>query len=181
MSRPTKPKPSGGRESFLIFMVVGCGILATLSMNSLTTPPAEQHDAGGTQAAVPSAPPLVEQQPDKPTALVDVPLATGEEPLDKLFVQSGCAVCHTIPGIGPAQGRQGPKLVLGTNGPTRLADPNYHGKAESVREYIQESILSPGTYIVPGYSDRVMPRWYGKRLNAKSLDRIAHYLEGLEE
>jgi hypothetical protein len=62
-----------------------------------------------------------------------------------------------------------------------MADPNYQGTAESVREYIQESILSPGVYIVPGYSDRVMPRWYGKRLNAKSLDRIAHYLEGLEE
>jgi len=27
----------------------------------------------------------------------------------------------------------------------------------------------------------VMPRWYGKRLNAKSLDRIANYLEHLKE
>lgn len=180
MSRSIKPKPPGGRESFLIFLVMGCGILATLSMNSLTKPPAEQDDSGGTQATAPSVR-AVDQKPDKPIALIDVPLATGEEPLDKLFVQSGCAVCHTIPGIEPAQGRQGPKLVLGTNGPKRLADPNYHGTAESVREYIQESILTPGTYIVPGYSDRVMPRWYGKRLNAKSLDRIAHYLEDLEE
>ena len=96
------------------------------------------------------------------------------------FVQSGCAVCHTIPGIDPAKGRQGPVLVLGTNGPQRLADPNYQGTAESVREYIQESILNPGAYIVSGYSDRVMPRWYGKRLNAKSLDRMSTYLEGLE-
>jgi len=180
MNRSTKPKPSGGRESFLIFLVVGCGILATLSMNSLTKSPADRDDSGGTQSTALSAP-AVSQKPDKPVALINVPLATGEESLDKLFVQSGCAVCHTIPGIDPAQGRQGPKLVLGTNGPKRLADPNYHGTAESVREYIQESILAPGTYIVPGYSDRVMPRWYGKRLNAKALDRIAHYLEGLEE
>ena len=83
--------------------------------------------------------------------LTDVPLTTGHEPLDKLFVQSGCAVCHTIPGIEPAKGREGPKLVLGTNGPMRLADPNYKGTAESVREYIQESILNPGAYVVPGY------------------------------
>ncbi len=180
MSRSSKPKPSGGRESFLIFLVVGCGILATLSMNLFKTPPAEQNGPGGTQMTAPTAS-AVDPQQDKPIALIDVPLATGEESLDKLFVQSGCAVCHTIPGIGPALGRQGPKLVLGTNGPKRLADPNYHGTAESVREYIQESILTPGAYIVPGYSDRVMPRWYGKRLNAKALDRIAHYLEGLEE
>ena len=26
--------------------------------------------------------------------------------LDKLFVQSGCAVCHTIPGIDPANQSQ---------------------------------------------------------------------------
>ena len=25
-----------------------------------------------------------------------VPLATGEEPIDKIFVRSGCAACHTI-------------------------------------------------------------------------------------
>lgn len=180
MSQSNKRKSSGGREIFLIFMVVGCGILATLSINLLSKPTAQQEDSVAIQpAAQPQSSAL--QKKDKPITLVDVPLSAGDEPLDKLFVQSGCAVCHTIPGIEPAQGRQGPKLVLGTNGPKRLADPNYRGTAESVREYIQESILSPGTYIVPGYSDRVMPRWYGKRLNAKALDRIAHYLEGVEE
>ena len=51
----------------------------------------------------------------------------------------------------------------------RLADPNYQGTAESVREYIQESILNPGAYIVPGYSDRVMPRWYGKAAECEVL------------
>jgi hypothetical protein len=35
--------------------------------------------------------------------------------------------------------------------------------------------------VVPGYSDRVMPRWYGKRLNAMALDRIAEYLEGVQK
>jgi hypothetical protein len=180
MSESKKPKSSGGREIYLIFMVVGCGIVATLSINFGSKPTAQKEVGVATQmAAGPQR--SLSQQKDKPIALIDVPLSTGDEPLDKLFVQSGCAVCHTIPGIEPAQGRQGPKLVLGTNGPKRLVDPNYQGTAESVREYIQESILSPGVYIVPGYSDRVMPRWYGKRLNARALDRIAHYLEGLEE
>ena len=180
MGNSKKPKPSGGREIFLIFMVVGCGILVTLSLNLLTKPVAPQEGNSAPQKDAQHASDLLKKK-DKPVALIDVPLSTGNEPLDKLFVQSGCAVCHTIPGIDPAKGRQGPKLVLGTNGPKRLADPNYKGTAESVREYIQESILNPGAYIVPGYSDRVMPRWYGKRLNAKALDRIAHYLEHLNE
>jgi len=180
MGNSKKSKSSGGREIFLIFMVVGCGILVTLSLNLLTKPVAPQEGNSAPQKDAQHASDLLKKK-DKPMALIDVPLSTGNEPLEKLFVQSGCAVCHTIPGIDPAKGRQGPKLVLGTNGPKRLADPNYKGTAESVREYIQESILNPGAYIVPGYSDRVMPRWYGKRLNAKSLDRIANYLEHLKE
>ena len=180
MNKLKQPKPSGVRESFLIFVVVGCGILATLSLNSLTTPVApEEKDSVLQKAAQPQRDLLKKKV--NPVTLLDVPLTTGHEPLDKLFVQSGCAVCHTIPGIDHAQGREGPKLVLGTNGPMRLADPNYKGTAESIREYIQESILNPGAYVVPGYSDRVMPRWYGKRLNAKALDRIANYLEHLKE
>jgi mono/diheme cytochrome c family protein len=180
MKKSKQPKPSGGRESFLIFMVVGCGLLATLSFNSLMRPVApEKVDSVLQKAAQPQSDLLKKKV--KPVTLLDVPLATGHEPLDKLFVQSGCAVCHTIPGIDHAQGREGPKLILGMNGPIRLADPNYKGTAESVREYIQESILTPGAYVVPGYFDRVMPRWYGKRLNAKAVDRMVTYLEQLEE
>ncbi len=180
MNKPKRPKLSGGRESFLIFLVAGCGILATLSFNQLTEPVAPEEENSAVQKDVQHARDLL-QKKNTPMALIDIPLSTGHEPLDKLFVQSGCAICHTIPGIDSAKGRQGPKLVLGTNGPIRMADPNYQGSAESVREYIQESILNPGAYVVPGYSDRVMPRWYGKRLNARALDRIANYLEGLEE
>ncbi len=180
MSQSKKPKTPSGREGFLIFMVVGCGILATFSLNSMTKSDAPEDQRSITKMDATSQQ-SVSKKKDKSVALLDVPLSTGNEPLDKLFVQSGCAVCHTIPGIGPAKGRQGPKLVLGTNGPKRLADPNYQGTAESIREYIQESILKPGIYIVPGYRDRVMPRWYGKRLNAKALDRIATYLAELNE
>jgi hypothetical protein len=180
MKKTNSPKFSGSRETFLIVVVAGCGIMATLSVNMFNQ-----------SASIPGEAKVVEStsQHKKDTvpakapsvALLDVPLATGTEPLDKLFVQSGCAVCHSIPGIAPAQGREGPRLVLGTNGPLRLADPQYQGTATTVREYIQESILNPGAYVVPGYSDRVMPRWYGKRLNAMALDRMAGYLEDLKE
>ncbi len=110
-----------------------------------------------------------------------VPLATGEEPVQEIFIRSGCASCHTIPGIDGAQGRVGPKLILGTNGPKRLADSAYRGEAKTVREYIHESIVSPGVYVVPGFPDRTMPQWYGQKLSAGALDKIAAYLEQLRE
>lgn len=110
-----------------------------------------------------------------------VPLATGKEPIDKIFVQSGCTACHMIPGIRVAKGREGPKLELGTNARRRLADPNYRGTAKTEWEYVQESILNPGAYIVQGYPDRVMPRWYGQKLTAGALDKIITYLLKIEE
>jgi hypothetical protein len=62
-----------------------------------------------------------------------VPLVTGEEPIRELFTRAGCPVCHTIPGIGGADGRVGPTLMMGTTGPKRLADPLYRGRAKTVR------------------------------------------------
>lgn len=178
---PRKGAPSPGRETFLIFMVVGCGIMGVLSYNfGSGTKPIDSSvsvDQSREQAGSPES----SKKREEKVSLTDVPLATGDEPIDKLFVQSGCAVCHTIPGIEPARGREGPRLTLATNAPLRLADPSYVGKATTVREYIQESILYPGVYVVKGYNDRVMPRWYGKRLNAKALDRMIGYLEKITE
>lgn len=105
-----------------------------------------------------------------------VPLVTGDEPLKEMFTRAGCPVCHEIPGIAGARGRVGPPLVPGGVGTPRLADPRYRGRAETAKEYVIESILSPGVYVAPGYPDRAMPRWYGKKLTARALDRIAAYL-----
>lgn len=110
-----------------------------------------------------------------------VPLATGKEPIDKIFVQSGCTACHMIPGIRVAKGREGPKLELGTTARRRLADPNYHGQAKTDWEYVQESILNPGAYVVEGYPNNVMPRWYGQKLTAGAMDKIITYLLKIEE
>jgi len=110
-----------------------------------------------------------------------IPLATGEEPIDLLFIKSGCPVCHTIPGIQGADGRVGPKLVLGTTGSRRLTDPRYRGQARTVREYVVESVVNPGAYVASGYPDQVMPRWYGQKLSAGALEKIVDYLERVKE
>jgi cytochrome c2 len=109
------------------------------------------------------------------------PVVTGDEPVNEIFVKALCFACHTIPGIPMAVGAVGPKLVEKTNAPKRLKDPNYKGNATTVREYIMESILTPSKYVVPGFPDNVMPKDFGKKLNAAALNKVINYLSQLEE
>ena len=105
-----------------------------------------------------------------------VPLVTGDEPITEIFTKAGCVVCHTVPGISGADGRVGPPLLLGATGPLRLADPSYRGHAQSVHQYVIESVIEPGVFVVAGYPDHTMPTWYGAKLSALALEKIASYL-----
>lgn len=109
------------------------------------------------------------------------PLVTGEEPVVEIFTRAGCPVCHAIPGIPGANGQVGPALILGTTGTQRLADPSYRGTAQTVHEYIVESVVEPGVFVVPGFPERTMPSWYGEKLSALALEKIAAYLESQAE
>jgi hypothetical protein len=106
-----------------------------------------------------------------------IPLATGEEPVNEIITRAGCPVCHRIPGISGANGQVGPPLILGTTGVQRLSDPRYQGQAKTVHDYIIESVLEPGKFVVAGYPAGTMPAWYGSKLSASALEKIALYLE----
>jgi len=109
------------------------------------------------------------------------PVVTGDEPVNEIFTKAMCFACHTIPGIPGAVGAVGPKLVEKTNAPNRIKDPAYKGKATSVREYIMESILTPSMYVVKPFPDNIMPKDFGKKLNAAAINKIIDYLSQLEE
>jgi len=147
-------------------------IIVVLSVVSLWTVSRILSEAGPDQP-LPSKPIVVNPE--------NVPLATGKESIDKIFIQSGCAACHTIPGIAAAKGREGPRLTLGSTARRRLEDPAYKGVASTEWEYVQESILNPGAYIVQGYPAKVMPRWYGQKLSSGALDKITQYLLEMKE
>jgi hypothetical protein len=106
-----------------------------------------------------------------------VPLVTGDEPIAEIFTKAGCSVCHTVPGIPGADGRVGPPLIIRVTGPVRLADPAYQGHAKTVHDYVIESVLDPGLFVVPGYPAGTMPTWYGAKLSALAMEKIASYLE----
>ena len=122
-------------------------------------------------------PPVASPRPLPVVAPEMVPLVTGEEPTALIFRRAGCPVCHRIPGIAGADGRVGPPLWLGTTGQQRLRDPAYQGKAKTVHEYIVESVIEPGIFVTPGYPAATMPAWYGAKLSALALEKIAAYLE----
>ncbi len=166
-------KPVQGKKETIIIVVLMCAVfLWTLNRIEMENKPQEEKPQ---QLEIP------DKEATKVVKKAEVPLATGKEPIDKIFVQSGCAACHTIPGIRVAKGREGPKLELGTTARRRLADPRYRGKAKTEWEYVQESILNPGVYLVEGYPDHVMPRWYGQKLTAGAMDKIITYLLKIEE
>jgi len=121
------------------------------------------------------------QTEDQPAAGGGGLLATGEEPVAQIFAKAQCVVCHTIPGIPGAMGTVGPKLVEKTNAPNRIKDPAYKGGAKTVREYITESVISPGTYVVKPFPDGVMPKVFGQKLSAGALNKIVDYLSQVEE
>ncbi|MEP6935023.1 MAG: hypothetical protein ABI988_13955 [Nitrospirota bacterium] len=106
-----------------------------------------------------------------------VPLVTGDEPIAEIFTRAGCLACHIVPGILGANGRVGPPLILGDTGLARLADPAYRGHAKTVHDYVIESVLEPEVFVVPGYPASTMPVWYGAKLSALALEKIASYLE----
>ena len=163
-SHQSQQAPSPLKERVITFAIIGAVLLYALWTLRVDGP-------GQGRPAEPGAMPIAELSPEK------VPLTTGEEPITEIFTRAGCPVCHIIPGIPGANGQVGPKLVLGTTGPQRIASPNYNGQATTIHDYVIESVLDPERYVVPGYPGRTMPGWYGSKLSALALAKIATYLE----
>lgn len=90
------------------------------------------------------------------------PVARGRQ----VFRTLDCGRCHFIDGQG---GRVGPELTrIGTTAATRK-------DGLTAGEYVRESILSPGAYVVPTYSD-VMPRGLVRTLPPSDLDALVAFL-----
>lgn len=160
--RSVPEQPSGIPERAVVLLVIGLVLLYALWTLQRPSP-----SPSATNPIAPGAALTPER----------IPLVTGEEPIADIFTRAGCVVCHVIPGIPDARGQVGPPLFLGTTGEQRLQDPAYQGQAKTVREYVVESVLEPRRFVVPGYPDLTMPTWYGSKLSALALEKIAAYLE----
>ncbi len=82
---------------------------------------------------------------------VDAPgggiVAAGRE----VYRQQYCGVCHALGAAGTA-GSFGPTHNgMGATAADRVTDSTFTGAASTAEEYILESIIDPGIYVVPGY------------------------------
>ena len=94
------------------------------------------------------------------------PVARGHQ----LYRSMGCANCHEPNLFGQ---RLGPPLDhIGTGAAARRP-------GLSAEEYIRQSILDPGAFVVPGYQDS-MPRDLGRDLSPTDLDALVAYLLSLQ-
>ena len=121
-----------------------------------------------------------DEDEDKPV------FVTGTEPMDQMINTLGCPLCHTIPGIEGALGELGPKLHEKINAPDRIKDPNYKGSAKTTKEYVRESILNPGAYVVfneaegEPFPDGLMPTTFGQMLSVEALDKLVDFISQTE-
>ena len=140
------------------------------------TVPLPQDDAGNTGIAV-EAP---DEDEDKPV------FVTGTEDIQAMINTLGCPLCHTIPGVEGAMGMLGPVLHEKINAPKRIKDPNYKGKATNTKEYVRESILNPGAYVVFNeaegelFPDGLMPTTFSQMLSVDALDKLVDFISQTE-
>lgn len=131
------------------------------------------------EASAPAAAPA-EDEGEKPV------FVTGSESIDDMINTLGCPLCHTIPGIEGAVGELGPQLHEKTNAPSRIKDSRYKGKATNTKEYVRESILNPGAYVVFNeaegelFPDGVMPQDFKNKLSVEALDKLVDFISQTE-
>jgi hypothetical protein len=141
------------------------------------TVPLPQDDAGNTGGAVAED---SSDDEDKPV------FVTGTEDIQTMINTLGCPLCHTIPGVEGALGELGPKLHEKINAPMRIKDPNYKGKATNTKEYVRESILNPGAYVVFNeaegelFPDGLMPTTFSQMLSVDALDKLVDFISQTE-
>jgi mono/diheme cytochrome c family protein len=89
-----------------------------------------------------------------------------------IFVAAGCGSCHTL-GKAGTSGTIGPKLD-----DLKAAAAKF-GKQqkESPEKYVEQSILQPEAFTVPGFPKGVMPSYQG-RLKPKQVQALVKYLLG---
>ena len=94
----------------------------------------------------------------------------------RVYQEQYCGICHQLD-VAETGGTFGPTHNgVAQTAEQRIRDPRYTGKAATAGEYIRESILSPGLYVVEGYeyTQQHMPAY--TNLSVTDLDALVELL-----
>jgi mono/diheme cytochrome c family protein len=85
-----------------------------------------------------------------------------------VFASNGCGACHTFKPAGST----------GSVGPNLDSAPALDAKKDNMPPpaFIRESIVSPNTYISPGYPKSVMPQTFGSTLTKTQLADLVAFI-----
>jgi len=85
-----------------------------------------------------------------------------------VFASNGCGACHTFKPAGSS----------GSVGPNLDSAPALDAKKDNMPlpAFIRESIVSPNTYISPGYPKSVMPQNFGSTLTKTQLAELVAFI-----
>jgi hypothetical protein len=173
--------------SFVLFVlfVTACG--PSVRGPEPSTEPATLAEPTSTATTTPTSAPTPTPKPTA-TSLPEIDLGMelpDGDPEDGYLsaITSGCFGCHT----GEAHPMAAPRFVsveglpdILDRGESRIALPEYGGRATTNREYMIESILLPEAFIVPGEWEEFMPRYYLQTLTDQDLADILAWISTLE-
>ncbi|MEJ2706596.1 MAG: cytochrome c [Anaerolineales bacterium] len=129
--------------------------------------------AGEVQAAAPPSGPTVGS--DITQELPDGSAADGET----LASTQGCVACHVSSDTGPAWMPSADMPGIGERAAARIEQADYTGSATTPEQYLLESIVQPGTFVVEGYQN-IMPGNYGTSLTSQDAADLIAYLQTLK-
>ncbi len=95
---------------------------------------------------------------------------------EALATTLACTACHVLAPTGPAWPPTAGQPGIGERAAARLTESDYTGKAATPEQYLFESIASPNTFVVSGYSANVMPSNYANTLTDQDMADIIAYL-----
>jgi hypothetical protein len=65
---------------------------------------------------------------------------------------------------------------LGRRSAETIQRPHYTGQAKTVEAYLQESLLAPEVYVVPGFGAGLMPNTYGNDLTKQEIADLVAFM-----
>ena len=96
------------------------------------------------------------------------PAGGGTDAGKQVFASNGCGGCHKLAAAG-SSGTVGPSLD------NLVADAAKYAKGKAAADYIRESILDPGAFVVPGFPKGTMPDTF-KQLSKDQVDALVQFL-----
>lgn len=133
---------------------------------------------------VPEVPPDANEPAATPIPVVvalpaDDALAAGDATSGQgIFAAQACAACHQVTGT---EQPVCPNLsTIGSTASDIIQEAGYTGEATSGPQYLYESIVKPGAYIVAGFNDGVMPNNFATTLSEEQIFDIVAYLNTLK-